>query len=746
MHYYSFYINIIFFNFLTLFNIYVMLHLTPPPPPPPPRNLVLYKYIFPFAFLAFFFFLSACATNTNSNTDTLKPIFTSSGPFTVLHNAPIGTIIGAVVASNESDSISFSITDGNNDQKFSIDPSSGQITTSGSIDFNTRSTYSLSISATDSAGNTTTQTVSVSVIPPVQIDDQSFTINRFAAQETSIGTLQLTSPNSNNLSFGITIRDDKPFTLFLFRINPNTGEIALNRSLNFSGVRSSYTLTVRVEDSAENFDTAVITINVDSTDDIPPVITPNQSLTINEHAPINSVIEEIQAMDNISISFFSITAGDDDDLFGFGFDDLLEHLLVKKDIDFESLASPVFTLSIQATDIAGNMSAVETITVTIIDIDDNLPIIYTTLASINENSPIGTTVTTVSTYDNDISTLTYAITSDTSVFDIHSTTGVITNKVNIDFETTPTYTITLQVTDSDNNIATADITINVIDRYGAHFSAKFGSTGTGNSQFQAPQSIAVDDTQIYVVDATRDDVQIFNKTDNSFVTNFGSTGTGNSQFQFPQSIAVDDTQIYVVDNSRDDVQIFNKTDNSFVAKFGSTGTSDGQFQIPNSIAVDDTQIYVLDNGRKNVQIFNKNNRTYVAKLTKPDDINSSFNELTTITVDENFVYVIDRDSDQNIIVIYNKNIQTFSHKINNPGAGSIDVDANYIYAEHTLFQKEISIYNKLNRSEIVRFGATGTGDGQFQSIIGIAVNNTQIYVLDETRNDVQVFEIDPLAP
>ena len=717
-------------------------------PPPPPRNLVLYKYIFPFAFLAFFFFLSACASSTNSNTDTLKPIFTSSGPFTVIHNTPIGTIIGTISASDESDSISFSITDGNTDQKFSIDPSSGQITTSGSIDFDTQSTYSLSISATDSAGNTTTQTVSISVIPPVQIDDQSFTINKFADEQTSIGTLQLTSPNSNNLSFSITTRDDQKLNTFLFRINPNTGEIALNRSLNFSGVRSSYILTIRVEDSAQNFDTAVITINVNPTDDIPPVITPNQSFTINEHAPINSVIGEIQAMDNAGLSFnsFSITAGDDDDLFGFGLDDLFKQFLVKKDINFEALASPVFTLSIQVTDIAGNMSAVETISVTIIDIDDNLPIIYTTLASINENSPIGTTVTTVSTYDNDISTLTYAITSDTSVFDIHSTTGTITNKANIDFETTPTYTITLQVTDADNNIATADITINVIDQYGAHFSAKFGSTGDGNSQFQFPQSIAVDDTQIYVLDAIRDDVQIFNKTDNSFVTKFGSTGDGNSQFQIPVSIAVDDTQIYVVDNTRNDVQIFNKTDNSFVAKFGSTGTSDGQFQGPASIAVDDTQIYVVDSIRDNVQIFDKTDNSFVAKFvsTKP------FRFPQSIAVDNTQIYVLNAENTpERGIQIFDKVTLNLLFSIN-PDAFvnsfSITVDSNYIYAHLTASTRIIGIYNKLNKTEIASFGSVGTDDGQFQSVASIAVDNTQIYVVDNTRDDVQVFEIDPLAP
>ena len=560
----------------------------------------------------------------------------------------------------------------------------------------------------------------------------------------------MTSPNSDNLSFSITTRDDQRDTSFLFSINANTGELVLEKLLFFSGVISSYTLTVRVEDSAQNFDTAVITINVDSTDDILPVINPDQSLTINEHAPINSVIGEIQAMDNIKISSFFITAGDDDDLFGFGFDDLLGQLLVKKDIDFESLVNPVFTLSIQARDPAGNMSAVETITVTIIDIDDNLPIIYTTLASINENSPIGTTVTTVSTYDNDISTLTYAITSDTSVFDIHSTTGAITNKANIDFETTPTYTITLQVTDADNNIATADITINVIDQYGAHFSAKFGSTGTGNSQFQAPQSIAVDDTQIYVVDATRDDVQIFNKTDNSFVTNFGSTGTGNSQFQVPTSIAVDDTQIYVVDNSRKDVQIFNKTDNSFVTNFGSTGTGNSQFQSPISIAVDNTHIYVVDTIRDDVQIFNKTDNSFVAKFGSTGDGNSQFQNPQSIAVDNTQIYVLNavNTAVSRGIQIFNKVTLNLLISINPDvfvNSFSITVDSNYIYA-HLTATRIIGIYNKQSRNEIASFGSAGTDDGQFQSVASIAVDDTQIYVLDKNRDDVQVFEIDPLAP
>lgn len=99
------------------------------------------------------------------------------------------------------------------------------------------------------------------------------------------------------------------------------------------------------------------------------------------------------------------------------------------------------------------------------------------------------------------------------------------------------------------------------------FVASFGSTGTADGEFQTPIGIAGDGTQVYVLDDERHDVQIFSKPNaldeddatNPFVAKFGEEGTTeDGQFHTPVGIAVDSTDIYVLDNFRTDLQILRK--------------------------------------------------------------------------------------------------------------------------------------------------------------------------------------------
>jgi len=55
----------------------------------------------------------------------------------------------------------------------------------------------------------------------------------------------------------------------------------------------------------------------------------------------------------------------------------------------------------------------------------------------------------------------------------------------------------------------------------------------------------------------------------------------------PMSIDVDNNgQIYILDASRCDVQVFDSSGN-FISKFGSKGSGDNQFSSPGGIAIDD---------------------------------------------------------------------------------------------------------------------------------------------------------------
>ena len=92
----------------------------------------------------------------------------------------------------------------------------------------------------------------------------------------------------------------------------------------------------------------------------------------------------------------------------------------------------------------------------------------TLMFSIEENSPNGTAVGTVTGTDPGDDTLTYSITggSGETAFAIDSETGAITvaDETQLDFETTPSLTVDVQVADDDGGTETATVTVNLLNQ------------------------------------------------------------------------------------------------------------------------------------------------------------------------------------------------------------------------------------------------------------------------------------------
>jgi len=285
-----------------------------------------------------------------------------------------------------------------------------------------------------------------------------------------------------------------------------------------------------------------------------------------------------------------------------------------------------------------------------------------------------------------------------------------------------------------------DDTTNIFD---GMFVSKFGSSGTGDGQFQNPREIAVTDSNIYVVDADRYDVQIFDLS-GTFVSKFGSNGTGDGQFQNPHGIAVTDSNIYVVDYDRDDVQIFD-LNGTFVSKFGSSGTGDGQFQNPRGIAVTDSNIYVVDYDRDDVQIFDLSG-TFISKFGSSGTGDGQFQSPTGIAVTDSNIYIVDSVRDN--VQIFDLS-GTFVSKFGSYGTGDGQflnpigiavTDSNICVFDYSASPVRVvaQIFD-LSGTFISKFGSSGTGDGQFQNPRGIAVTDSNIYVADAGRDDIQIF-------
>jgi hypothetical protein len=90
----------------------------------------------------------------------------------------------------------------------------------------------------------------------------------------------------------------------------------------------------------------------------------------------------------------------------------------------------------------------------------------------------------------------------------------------------------------------------------------------------------------------------------NFLFKFGTTGSGDGQFDNPVGIAVGSPgYVCVADTDNDRIQVFDVSGN-FLYKFGYYGTGDGEFDFPYGVAMDGIgRIYVSDSGNSRIQVF-----------------------------------------------------------------------------------------------------------------------------------------------
>ncbi|MFO0935896.1 MAG: hypothetical protein U0798_05175 [Gemmataceae bacterium] len=136
----------------------------------------------------------------------------------------------------------------------------------------------------------------------------------------------------------------------------------------------------------------------------------------------------------------------------------------------------------------------------------------------------------------------------------------------------------------------------------------FGSSGTGNGQFNQPLGLSVGpDGRLFVTDSLNNRVQTFTQAATSvtfaYTSQFGSSGSGNGQFNLPTDVGVSSSgTIYVSDSANNRVQYFNSA-GVYQGQFGGLGTGNGQLDGPSSVSVVGTSVYVADTGNNRGQVF-----------------------------------------------------------------------------------------------------------------------------------------------
>ncbi|MDE2767465.1 MAG: cadherin domain-containing protein, partial [Chloroflexota bacterium] len=98
-------------------------------------------------------------------TQRVPPLFPAGGwTFRVAENADVGTAVGTAAARDlDVGPLTYALTAGNTAGAFALDPTSGMLTVAASLNYDTTSTYALTLTATDAHNGTATTTVTVMV-------------------------------------------------------------------------------------------------------------------------------------------------------------------------------------------------------------------------------------------------------------------------------------------------------------------------------------------------------------------------------------------------------------------------------------------------------------------------------------------------------------------------------------------------------------------------------------------------------
>ena len=137
-----------------------------------------------------------------------------------------------------------------------------------------------------------------------------------------------------------------------------------------------------------------------------------------------------------------------------------------------------------------------------------------------------------------------------------------------------------------------------------NFLAQWGGTGRQRGQFVRPQSLAVRDQVLWVVDACNHRIQRYDLRESppKMIDVWGSQGEQKGQFFYPYDLAfASDDTVLVIEYKNQRIQRFDPQ-GKWIASWGGPGFEPGQLNQPWGLVVDSRdRIHVLDSNNHRVQ-------------------------------------------------------------------------------------------------------------------------------------------------
>ena len=245
-------------------------------------------------------------------------------------------------------------------------------------------------------------------------------------------------------------------------------------------------------------------------------------------------------------------------------------------------------------------------------------------------------------------------------------------------------------------------------------------THYGGKIFNYPGDVAIGpNDEVVIVDNDNREVIIFDK-DLKLIRTFGQ-GSGDSKLNRPVGVAVGHNVIAVSEFSDHVVNKFS-LQGEYLSKFGSRGSGDGQFNIPQGLCFNSHGLlYVVDYSNYRVQVFREN--VFLFKFGSKGHNPGQFQYPCYIAVDSSDqVYVTNDSNDGGGISVFSEDGHFIKRlNCNNPFAICIAPDDHIIASVND--DNSITMFSPTHEY-IAKFGVYGKEKGQFDYILGIAINNS----------------------
>jgi hypothetical protein len=398
-----------------------------------------------------------------------QPVFQplSNYSFTVSEAESTGYVVGHVLAlSQDNLFVTYEIADGNQDGRFTINRTSGNVSLSRTLDYETLNFYLLTVTAVDVSGSVQRTGVALVSITVRNINDaepvfhrnskQKVTISQGKAVGSQVATVHATDADGDSLTY--TLMGSTEVTSHFEMESSQSGVVITKKTfLDHDPPLQFPMVDIKASDGLHSTVFSFSVIVKDINNHQPKFSSLVVEFNVSEDAAVGHVIGLVSAHDtdlhfNSMLRYF-ISAGDTNSQFVIN--PVSGVLSLQSPLDYES--NTLYSLSVTVGDMSDHqLTSTLIVIIKVLDANDLPPVFDSKsyMLSISEGTTVHTAILTVNATDPEGCAVKYEMGSDVrGYFEVDMTSGVIQIAKSLDREVTPEHQFYIRAIDCSPSLS-----------------------------------------------------------------------------------------------------------------------------------------------------------------------------------------------------------------------------------------------------------------------------------------------------